>query len=84
MIRFIAAAACVLFLFAGTALLADETMTHVTMTKSQRLKDCMEKQKSADVTQSKEAMKKFCKDQLKQQKASGELADPPPTDAPHN
>jgi hypothetical protein len=29
-------------------------------------------------------MKRFCKDQLKQQKASGAFPEPPPVDTPHN
>ena len=86
MIRLIVSAACALCLFAGSSLLAlaDDTVTHATMTKNQRLHDCIEKQKTADVTQSKADMKKFCKEQLKQEKATGELADPPPVDTPHN
>jgi hypothetical protein len=84
MIRLIACALCMLGLFAGTSLFADEAMTHATMTQSQKLKDCMERQKAGNVAQSKAAMKKFCKDQLRQEKATGEPADPPPAEPAHN
>jgi hypothetical protein len=75
---FLAAALC------GAQANADDSMSHVTMTQSQMMKDCMEKQKTADVTMSKAAMKRMCRDQLKQQKQTGTPADPPPVDAPAN
>jgi hypothetical protein len=63
---------------------ADDSMSHVTMTKSQMMKDCIEKQKTADVTMSKAAMKRMCRDQLKAQKETGTPTDPPPVDKPAN
>jgi hypothetical protein len=68
----------------GAHALADDSMSHVTMTKSQSMKDCIERQKATDVTMSKAEMKRICKDQLKQQKETGASADPPAIDAPHN
>jgi hypothetical protein len=68
----------------GVQAIADDSMSHVTMTKSQLMKDCMERQKTADVSMSKAEMKRMCKDQLKQQKQSGIPAEPPATDTPHN
>jgi len=66
---------------AGPAL-ADDSMSQVTPTKSQALKECIEKQKTADVAQSKAEMKRICKDQLKQQKQTGTMPETPPTDTP--
>jgi hypothetical protein len=71
-------------LLCGAQAIADDSMSHVTMTKSQMMKECIEKQKTADVTMSKAAMTRMCKDQLKQQKQTGTLPEPPPTDAPAN
>jgi hypothetical protein len=68
----------------GVQAIADDSMSHVTMTKSQSMKDCIERQKSTDVTMSKAEMKRFCKDQLKQQKQTGAPAEPPAIDTPHN
>jgi pentapeptide MXKDX repeat protein len=68
----------------GAHALADDSMSHVTMTKSQLMKDCMERQKATDVTMSKGEMKKFCKDQLKHQKQTGASAEAPAVDTPHN
>jgi hypothetical protein len=68
----------------GAQAIADDSMSHVTMTKSQMMKDCIEKQKTADVTMSKAAMKRMCRDQLKEQKQTGALPEPPPVDKPAN
>jgi hypothetical protein len=68
----------------GVQALADDSMNHVTMTKSQLLKDCIERQKTTDVSMSKAEMKRLCKDQLKQQKQTGTPAEPPAADTPHN
>jgi hypothetical protein len=68
----------------GVHAFADDSMSHVTMTKSQSMKDCIERQKTADVSMSKAEMKRICKDQLKQQKQTGALAEPPAADTPHN
>jgi hypothetical protein len=68
----------------GAHAFADDSMSHVTMTKSQSMKDCIERQKATDVTMSKAEMKRICKDQLKQQKQTGASADSPAIDTPHN
>jgi len=62
--------------------LADDSMSQVTPSQSQAMKACIEKQKTADVAQSKAEMKRICKDQLKQQKQTGALPEAPPTDTP--
>jgi hypothetical protein len=48
------------------------------------MKDCIQRQKTADVTMSKAAMTRICKDQLKQQKQTGTPPEPAPVDPPHN
>ena len=63
---------------------ADDTVDRATPTDQQTMKECIEKQKTADVTMSEAQMKRICKDQLKQQKQSGIPAEPAPTDTPHN
>jgi hypothetical protein len=68
----------------GARAFADDSMTHVTPTTHQMMKDCMERQKGTDVAQSKAQMKQICKDQLKQQKQTGVPAEPTPADTPHN
>ena len=64
--------------------LADDTVSRATPTNHQMLKECIEKQKTADVTMSEAQMKRICKDRLKQQKQSGIPTEPAPTDTPHN
>ena len=60
---------------------ADDSMNRVTPTDHQLLKECMERQKtSANVTLSKAEAKRYCKDELKRQKATGAPAEPPPVD----
>jgi hypothetical protein len=74
-----------LLLCGALALADDSTMRSVTPTDAQLVKTCMEKQKTnTNVTMSKEQMKRYCKDQLKQQKATGEMPEAPPTDTPHD
>ena len=68
----------------GAQAFADDTVSRATPTNHQMLKECIEKQKTADVTMSEAQMKRICKDQLKQQKQSGIPAEPAPTDTPHN
>jgi hypothetical protein len=63
---------------------ADDTVSRATPTDHQMLKECIEKQKTADVTMSEAQMKQICKDRLKQQKQSGIPVEPAPTDTPHN
>jgi len=72
------------FAICGAQSFADDSVSRATPTDHQMMKDCIEKQKTADVTMSEAQMKRICKDQLKQQKQSGIPADPPPTDTPHN
>jgi hypothetical protein len=71
-------------LLVASAAFSDEPMTQASMSKSQAMKDCIEQQKTADVNMSKAEMKRICKDKLKQQKATGDMPQQPPTDAPHN
>ena len=68
----------------GTYALADDSVSRATPTNHQAMQDCIQKQKMADVTMSKAAMRRICKDQLKQQKQAGIPVDPPPSDTPHN
>jgi hypothetical protein len=64
--------------FAGAISQADDSMSRTTPTKHQMMKECIEKQKTADVTMSKAAMDRFCKDEVKRRLAGD--APPPPTD----
>jgi hypothetical protein len=68
----------------GANALADDSMSRATPTNHQMMKDCIERQKTADVNMSQAQMKRICKDQLKQQKQTGVPPEPAPTDAPHN
>jgi hypothetical protein len=68
----------------GGQALADDSVSRATPTDHQMLKECIEKQKTADVTMSESQMKRICKDKLKQQKQSGTPAEPAPMDTPHN
>jgi hypothetical protein len=62
---------------------ADDSMNRVTPTDHQLLKECMERQKTnATVTLSKAEAKRYCKDELKRQKATGETPEKQPVDAP--
>ncbi len=60
---------------------ANDTVSRATPTKHQALKECIEKQKTADVTMSKSEMTRICKDEMKRQKVLGE-SQPPPSDTP--
>ena len=56
----------------GSFALADDSMGRVTPTDHQLLKECMERQKTnTNVTVSKAETKRYCKDELKRQKATG-------------
>jgi hypothetical protein len=68
----------------GVQAFADDAKSPGTPTSNQMMKDCIEKQKATDVSMSKADVKRLCKDQLKQQKKNGVLAEPPPVDTPHN
>ncbi len=68
----------------GTPARADEAVGRATPTKQEMMKDCIEKQKTADVTMSKAQMKRMCRDKFKQQKVDGTPLDPPASDTPHN
>jgi hypothetical protein len=71
-------------LIVGGHALADDTMSRASMTDHQAMKDCMERQKAGAVNMSKAQMKRLCKDKLKDQKATGDMPERPPTDAPPN
>ncbi len=66
----------------GTAAFADDSMSRATPSDHQMMKECIERQKTKDVTMSKSDMKRYCKDELKRQKATGSLPEPPPVDTP--
>jgi hypothetical protein len=76
-------AALTLALCAAQAM-ADDSVSRATPTDHQMMKECIERQKTADVTMSKAAMTRLCKDQLKQQKQTGTPPEPAPVDSPHN
>ena len=64
----------------ATVAMADDSMTKATPSKHQTLKECIEKQKTADVNMSKSQMTRLCKDEIKREKA-GDIP-PPPADQP--
>ncbi len=67
----------------GSFALADDSMGRVTPTDHQLLKECMERQKTnTNVTVSKAQAKRYCKDELKRQKATGASPERPPVDTP--
>jgi hypothetical protein len=66
----------------GGRCLADDSLSRVTPTKHQSMRECIEKQKTADVSMSKSQMTRLCKDEMKRQKELGESA-PPAHDIPH-
>jgi hypothetical protein len=75
-------------IFAAAALLgahafADDSVSRAAPTTHQSMKECIEKQKTADVTMSKSQMARICRDELRRQKELGEST-PPPTDTPHD
>ncbi|HEY0746049.1 MAG TPA: hypothetical protein VGD63_05070 [Steroidobacteraceae bacterium] len=63
--------------------LEEDAPSRATPTAHESMKDCIEKQKTADVTMSKSQMTRICKDELKRQRQFGETT-PPPMDAPKN
>jgi Flp pilus assembly protein TadB len=67
----------------GAQAFADDSVSRATPTKHQSMKECIEKQKTADVTMSKSQMARICRDELKRQNELGEST-PPPTDTPHD
>ena len=70
-------------LVAGHAL-ADDSMSRASMTDQQAMKDCMERHKVGAVNMSKAQMKRLCRDQLKDQKKTGDMPEQPAADTPHN
>jgi hypothetical protein len=75
---FLAAAALL-----GAQAFAGDTVSRATPTQHQSMKECIEKQKTSDVTMSKSQMARMCRDELRRQKELGESA-PPPIDTPHD
>ncbi|GAC1498592.1 MAG: hypothetical protein NVS1B6_04560 [Steroidobacteraceae bacterium] len=69
-------------LAAGAAFADDSTAA--VMTKRQMISECMEKQKTADVTLSKADIFRICKAQLKRQKTTGSFPEPPVGEPLHN
>ena len=76
--------ACLGLILVGSHAFASDSVGRATMTKREMMNQCIEKQKTADVTMSKAQMIRMCKDQLKQQKTTGALPDAPPKDVPQN
>jgi hypothetical protein len=72
----ISAALAAVALLAGPVM-ADGSMARATQSKHQAMKDCIEKQKTADVNMSKSEMERLCKDEIKRQKATGDSPPPP-------
>jgi len=68
----------------SAASFADESMNRATPTDEQLIKTCIEKQKTGNVTMSKAEMDRYCRNELKRQKATGELPENPPVDTPHD
>jgi hypothetical protein len=87
MVRFVYSLSLAAALLSGTGVAADglgleeDAPSRATPTTHESMKDCMEKQKSANVTMSKSQMTRICKEELKRQRQHGEIA-PPPTDTP--
>lgn len=75
-------ALAVLGLLLGAAAFADDTLSRATPSDHQMMKDCIERQKTKDVAMSKSEMKRYCKDELKRQKATGSMPEQPPVDTP--
>jgi hypothetical protein len=76
-------AAVLPLLLVGGWAFGDDTMPNATPSDSQRIKVCMDQQKSnTNVTMSEAQLKRYCQDRLKQQKATGEMPEKPPTDLP--
>jgi hypothetical protein len=82
--RLVAALTLIGFSVCSLQAFADDTVSRATPTDDQMLKQCIDKQKTADVTMSEAQMKRICKDQIKQQKKSGVPMEAAPTDTPHN
>ncbi len=68
----------------GAGVAPADDFTAAVMTKRQMISECMEKQKTADVTLSKADMLKICKAQLKRQKTTGSFPEPPAGEPPRN
>jgi hypothetical protein len=68
----------------GSGAFADDATPASSMTKRQAMKDCIEQQKTVNMSMSKAEMKRICKDKLKDQKGTGDMPQQPATDAPHN
>ena len=66
----------------ATSGIADDSMSRATPSDHQMMKECIERQKTKDVTMSKSEMKRYCKDELKRQKATGSQPERQPIDTP--
>jgi hypothetical protein len=72
-------------MFAGAAVIADESVPRASPTDAQAIKTCMDKQKAnSNVTMSEGQLKRYCKDKLKEQKATGAMPEKPPEDTPRD
>lgn len=87
MVRFSCGLGLAAVLLSGLSAAADGLGTdesapsRATPTEHESLRDCIEKQKSSNVTMSKSQMTRICKDELKRKKRFGETT-PPPADSP--
>jgi hypothetical protein len=66
----------------GACVFANDAPPASSMTKHQAMKDCIEQQKTVNMSMSKAEMKRICKDKLKEQKATGDMPQHPAADAP--
>ena len=89
MVRFGCGLGLAAILLSGLSVAADglgideDAAGRATPTKHESMKDCIEKQKSSNVTMSKSQMTRICKDELQRQRRYGETT-PPPADSPRN
>lgn len=82
--RSLTALALASFTLLSAAGFADDSLNRATPTDEQLIKTCIEKQKMGNVTMSHAAMDRYCRNELKRQKATGELPENPPVDTPHD
>ena len=83
MIRLLTASV-LLGLAVANSVCADPSMPASSMTHKQALHDCMEQQKTANMSMSNAQLKRLCKDKMKTQKATGDMPEQPAADVPHN
>lgn len=80
--KLVISAALAAAVLASTAF-ADDAMRRATPSKHQMMKECMEKQKTADVNMSKSQMERLCKGEMKRLRTPADQP-PPASDAPRS